>query len=119
MNRTGGRAGGQSRLSKPRTIVAAAFWAQGQFRGLGIGAEILGKLLAKPRAMWCNGPRRDAVPEWQAIFFKEGHLMSRVATPPTAQPSTAQVKIPHEKIAMRAYEKWCQRGRKQGTELQD
>jgi len=45
--------------------------------------------------------------------------MSRVATPPTAQPSTTQSKVPHEKIAMRAYEKWCQRGRQQGTELQD
>jgi hypothetical protein len=29
------------------------------------------------------------------------------------------VKIPHEKIAMRAYEKWCKRGRPQGTDKQD
>jgi hypothetical protein len=27
--------------------------------------------------------------------------------------------IPHEKIAMRAYEKWCKRGRPQGTDKQD
>jgi hypothetical protein len=27
--------------------------------------------------------------------------------------------VPHEKIAMRAYEKWCQRGRPQGTHVQD
>jgi len=27
--------------------------------------------------------------------------------------------IPHEKIAMRAYEKWCKRGRPHGTEKQD
>ena len=45
--------------------------------------------------------------------------MSRVVTPPTAQPSTPTVKIPHEKIAMRAYEKWCKKGRPQGTDKQD
>jgi hypothetical protein len=48
--------------------------------------------------------------------------MSRVATPPQAQPvgtPPQQMKIPHEKIAMRAYEKWVQRGRQQGTQLQD
>ena len=46
--------------------------------------------------------------------------MSRVATPPQTQPSTANtVKVPHEKIAMRAYEKWCKRGRPQGTDKQD
>jgi hypothetical protein len=27
--------------------------------------------------------------------------------------------VPHEKIAMRAYEKWIKRGRPQGTEMQD
>ena len=46
--------------------------------------------------------------------------MSRVATPPQAQPASTpqqQMKIPHEKIAMRAYEKWVQRGRQQGTQL--
>jgi hypothetical protein len=48
--------------------------------------------------------------------------MSRVATPPQAQPVSnppQHLKIPHEKIAMRAYEKWVQRGRQQGTQLQD
>jgi hypothetical protein len=45
--------------------------------------------------------------------------MSRVATPPVGQPTTPQVKVPHEKIAMRAYEKWCQRGRPHGSHLQD
>ncbi len=46
--------------------------------------------------------------------------MSRVVTPPqTSHPSTMPLKIPHEKIAMRAYEKWCKRGRPQGTDLQD
>jgi Protein of unknown function (DUF2934) len=44
--------------------------------------------------------------------------MSRVATPPTT-PGNAPVKIPHEKIAKRAYEKWVQRGRPQGTDTQD
>ncbi len=53
--------------------------------------------------------------------------MSRVVTPPTS-PTTPtygpaqgvmQNRIPHDKIAMRAYEKWVQRGRPCGTELQD
>jgi hypothetical protein len=44
--------------------------------------------------------------------------MSRVSTPqaPTTTPS---VKVPHDKIAMRAYEKWCKRGRPSGTHQQD
>ena len=47
--------------------------------------------------------------------------MSRVATPPQTQPAstTNPVKVPHEKIAMRAYEKWCKKGRPQGTDKQD
>jgi hypothetical protein len=49
----------------------------------------------------------------------EGHHMSRVATPPSAQLTSTQVKIPHEKIAMRAYEKWVKRGHKHGTHMQD
>ena len=44
--------------------------------------------------------------------------MSRVVTPPMAQPTT-NVKIPHEKIAMRAYEKWCKRGFPHGGDKQD
>ena len=46
--------------------------------------------------------------------------MSRVVTPPQAQSgNTQQVKIAHEKIAMRAYEKWVKRGQPQGTDVQD
>jgi len=45
--------------------------------------------------------------------------MSRVVTPPSVQPSSSPLVIPHEKIAQRAYEKWIKRGRPQGTELQD
>ena len=46
--------------------------------------------------------------------------MSRVVTPPLAQSGNMQqVKIAHEKIAMRAYEKWCKRGCPPGTEKQD
>jgi len=46
--------------------------------------------------------------------------MSRAVTPPLAQPTnTPPMKIPHDKIAMRAYEKWIKRGRPQGTEMQD
>ncbi len=46
--------------------------------------------------------------------------MSRVVTPPLAQPSNQPpLMISHEKIAMRAYEKWIKRGRPQGTEMLD
>jgi Protein of unknown function (DUF2934) len=46
--------------------------------------------------------------------------MSKVVTPPQTQPSTSStVRVPQEKIAMRAYEKWCKRGRPQGTDKQD
>jgi hypothetical protein len=48
----------------------------------------------------------------------EGQYMSRVATPVTP-PAGTQVKIPHEKISMRAYEKWVKRGRPHGSEVQD
>jgi hypothetical protein len=29
------------------------------------------------------------------------------------------MKVPHDKIAMRAYEKWCKRGRPHGSDRQD
>jgi Protein of unknown function (DUF2934) len=51
--------------------------------------------------------------------------MARVATTPsttpqqTSQPANAAVQIPHDKIAMRAYEKWVKRGRPHGTDKQD
>jgi hypothetical protein len=46
--------------------------------------------------------------------------MSRVATQPQTQQAGGQpLKVPHEKIAMRAYEKWVKRGRPHGTDLQD
>ena len=45
--------------------------------------------------------------------------MSRVVTPSTGHPSTNPVKVPHDKIAMRAYEKWVKRGRPHGTDVQD
>lgn len=42
--------------------------------------------------------------------------MSKVTSTSTQQPQT---QIPHDKIARRAYEKWCQRGQPPGTEQQD
>jgi len=45
--------------------------------------------------------------------------MSRVVTPPQTQPGSSTMKLPQEKIAMRAYEKWCKRGRPHGTDKQD
>jgi len=41
--------------------------------------------------------------------------MSKVTSTAT-QPQT---QVPHDKIAKRAYEKWCQRGQPHGTEKQD
>jgi hypothetical protein len=46
--------------------------------------------------------------------------MSRVSTTGTMASSAAQrVAIPHERIALRAYEKWVKRGRPAGTDVQD
>jgi hypothetical protein len=45
--------------------------------------------------------------------------MSRVATPPHAPSSTGPTKIPHDRIAQRAYEKWCKRGCQHGQDRQD
>jgi Protein of unknown function (DUF2934) len=49
----------------------------------------------------------------------EAHHMSRVVTPSTPAHGTMGTMVPHEKIAMRAYEKWCKRGCPPGTEKQD
>jgi hypothetical protein len=38
---------------------------------------------------------------------------------PASTPTSMAGKIPHEKIAMRAYEKWCKRGRPHGSDKQD
>ena len=53
--------------------------------------------------------------------------MSRVTTPPaakpvttnTTKPATAGVSVAHDRIAMRAYDKWMKRGCPQGTDFQD
>ena len=45
--------------------------------------------------------------------------MSRVSSPPSPSMTTSSAKVPHDKIAMRAYEKWCKRGRPHGTDKQD
>lgn len=44
--------------------------------------------------------------------------MSRMVTPPAGQ-STSSVPVAHDKIAQRAYEKWCKRGQPHGTHVQD
>jgi len=50
--------------------------------------------------------------------------MSRVATPPTAKPAVPPPpqqhnKIPLDRIAKRAYEKWVKRGYSHGRDQQD
>jgi hypothetical protein len=46
--------------------------------------------------------------------------MFKTASKSNAQPSLVlEVQVPPEKIAMRAYEKWCQRGYMHGADQQD
>ena len=49
--------------------------------------------------------------------------MSRVSSSTPSKPAgmsgNSGLMVPHEKIAMRAYEKWCNRGCPQGTSQQD
>jgi hypothetical protein len=84
----------------------------------------------KPRSSWkipCVAAAHvveyaasDGVFHPVALLFMEGQQMSRVMTPPQAQPvSPPLARIPHEKVCMRAYEKWVKRGRPQGTDVQD
>jgi Protein of unknown function (DUF2934) len=44
--------------------------------------------------------------------------MSKVATPPAVQPRKP-MNISEERIAMRAYEKWCERGCMHGHDVED
>jgi hypothetical protein len=76
------------------------------------------KKLAGGLSIWCNTTFESVLLVRSTI--QGGTSMSRVVTPPLAQPtSNSPMKIPHDKIAMRAYEKWVKRGRPQGTDLQD
>ena len=49
--------------------------------------------------------------------------MSRTVTPQQSHPSNAgsmtTMKVPQDKIAQRAYEKWCKRGCQHGSDKQD
>jgi hypothetical protein len=48
--------------------------------------------------------------------------MSRTVTPQQSHQPTSTTnisKVPHEKIAQRAYEKWCKRGCQHGNDRQD
>lgn len=45
--------------------------------------------------------------------------MSRTVTPPAAQPAAPPVKLPYDKIAMRAYEKWVKQGQPPGRDVQN
>ncbi len=56
--------------------------------------------------------------EATVVFFTEGPVMSRIDTP-VSNPTPSSVRISHEKIAMRAYEKWVKRGRQHGGHEQD
>src|SRR5205823_10458843 len=67
----------------------------------------------------CGAIRGVGAPGAPRLFFKEGqHMSTKVSSMPTSQP-TPTVKVPHEKIAMRAFEKWCKNGRQHGRHVQD
>jgi hypothetical protein len=68
--------------------------------------------------MWCNAVVGN-VARLYGLSLKEGQFMSRVVTPPQQTSPGTYVKVPHEKIAMRAYEKWCKRGCAHGHDQQD
>jgi hypothetical protein len=68
--------------------------------------------------IWCNTTFEFVLLVRSTI--QGGTSMSRAVTSPMTQPtSNPPLKVPHDKIAMRAYEKWIKRGRPQGTEMQD
>ena len=70
--------------------------------------------------MWWNIARSGlSIPAECFSFTRRDEHMSRTATGPTAQPAAPPVKLPHEKVAMRAYEKWCKRGMPHGSDQQD
>jgi hypothetical protein len=48
-------------------------------------------------------------------------VTTSTSTAPMHQGNTGSMNsaVPHEKIAMRAYEKWCKRGCPQGSHMQD
>ena len=58
-------------------------------------------------------------PDYFVFFHMEAHHMSRVVTPSTTSPGANATMVPTDKIAMRAYEKWCKRGRPPGSDKQD
>jgi hypothetical protein len=54
------------------------------------------------------------------IYFTEGQHMSKVASqPPATHQHASASKVPHDKIAMRAYEKWLKRGGQHGSDVVD
>src|SRR6516162_1869583 len=57
----------------------------------------------------------------QEALANGGQAMSKLA--PTSMPMSAGTKVtvhvPHDQIAMRAYEKWIQHGRQHGRHMQD
>src|SRR5579864_7585471 len=75
------------------------------------------------------GPMEAPRERYTHTFFTQGgtYMSNRTTSPATQTAQTGQssmmmtgghggtMTIPHEKIAMRAYQKWCQRGCKDGT----
>src|SRR5206468_1867843 len=57
----------------------------------------------------------------QHVSTQGGTFMSKLTTPTTQPSQTGKpgTAIPHEQIAKRAYEKWCQRGCMDGMHQQD
>src|SRR5262249_49766020 len=62
--------------------------------------------------------RVHRVTTW-ALCQHGGTHMSKVVAPPLASPAHATPSVSHDRIALRAYEKWCLRGYPPGTDLKD
>jgi Protein of unknown function (DUF2934) len=98
---------GGCRILRPGAVVASILF---EFR-----SPAVWKLLAAATVICCNTPPGHSPTNH---VFQGGLVMTRTVTPPAAQPA-APPKVTRERIAMRAYEKWLQRGGQHGNDQQD
>jgi hypothetical protein len=55
----------------------------------------------------------------QMSFIREDSMSTRTSPQASTTPSPQANQLPQEKVAMRAYQKWCQRGCPHGSHLED
>ncbi len=64
-------------------------------------------------------PRPSGKPATPTATAPASRTTTSTPPMPTASTACGAAPVTQDKIAMRAYEKWCQRGRPHGTEHQD